>query len=164
MHDHGTTAAAVVVAAGLTAVFGWITLGSLLSWIDPSRIDNSFARGSLGFGGGGNNPGEIAQNTTAIITVVFGATVVTTAVLTVGLAFRQIWAREGAMFVFGMLGIFSVSAALAGFAASPPAPAAWFGILTGLVNWAIVALLVAPPTRRDFDPYAHYRRVPVEAP
>lgn len=158
--DHWSTAGAVLVGGGLTAVFGNIAFQSLLDWIDPSRIDEGFARGTLGFGGG-SDPGQVAQNTTAIITVIFGSVVIVCAILVIGLALRKIWAREGALFVFGLLGIVSIGASLAGFAADPPAPSASVGFLTGIANFVVVALLLMPATRLDFDPFADYHRATI---
>ncbi|MCZ7533745.1 MAG: hypothetical protein M5U23_10100 [Acidimicrobiia bacterium] len=155
--DHWSTAGAVLVAGVLTAAFGNIAFQSLLDWIDPSRIDDDFARGALGFGGGAD-PGQTALNTTAIITVLFGSVVIVCAVLVIGLALRKIWAREGAFFVFGLLGLVSVGASLAGFAADPPAPSASVGMATGIANFVVVALLLMPATRLDFDPFAGYHR------
>lgn len=80
------------------------------------------------------------------------------AVLVIGLALRKIWAREGAFFVFGLLGLVSVGASLAGFAADPPAPSASVGMATGIANFVVVALLLMPAARLDFDPFAGYHR------
>lgn len=162
MTDHWSTAGAVLVGGGLTAAFGNIASQSFLDWNDPSRINADFARGTLGFGGGAD-PGQTAQNTTAIITVIFGSVVIVCTILVIGLALRKIWAREGALFVFGLLGLVSVAASLAGFAAEPPAPSAEVGMLTGIANFAVVAFLLMPASRLDFDPFADYHRASIHS-
>ncbi|MEN8240000.1 MAG: hypothetical protein ABFR53_12470 [Actinomycetota bacterium] len=152
METHGTIAAAVAIAAVLTLIFGVMAFQALLGAVDPSRLGDEFTRGALAIGsnGGASGNGGAARNASAIIAIVFGIIVIIAAFITVGLAFRRDWAREAGVVIFGLLGIVSIAASGAGLMSNPPAPSAWLGIFTGLVNLAVVAFLLAPATSRDF--------------
>jgi hypothetical protein len=153
--DHGTTAAATLIAGTLTAIFGFIAGQSILSWIDPDRVDPGFSRGALSLGGStATSTSAAVQNATAIIAIVFGAVVFVSAIVVVGLVRRKSAAREAAFVVYGFLGFISIATSLSGLTSDPPAPSAWFGVLTGVANFAVVVLLLLPATARDFDPYA----------
>lgn len=156
---HGTITAALLLAAALTSVFGYMAVISLLGVLDPDRIDPAFARGSL-FGSGGiaTDASSAAQNASAIIAFLFGAVAVVSVIIIIGLILRQSWAREAGMVVYGFLGIASLAPSLNGVMADPPAPSAWLGVLTGLANLAIVGLLLLRTTARNFDPIARRRR------
>ena len=78
------------------------------------------------------------------------AVVILSVVVLVGLAFRRAWAREAGDVIYGLLGLMSIAVSLGGLSADPPAPAAWVGMLNGLANFAVVGLLLAPPTAQDF--------------
>lgn len=153
LRAHGTTVGATLIASVLTLSFGYIALDSLLGAINPERLDGNFGRGALSFAspGTGTDAGAVAANASAIIGVVIGAVVLVSAIIVVGLAFRHQWAREAGMVIYGMLGLLTVAVAFGGFAADPPAPSAWVGMLTGVANLAIVGLLFAPATARDFN-------------
>jgi len=149
---HATLAGAVLIASGLTAAFGYIAVDSLLSAIDPNRLDSEFTRSALGMGGvsGSQGIGGAASNASAIIGVVIGSVVILSLIIVIGLAFRRDWARETGVVIYGLLGLMSIAVSLGGLSADPPAPSAWVGMLTGLANVAIVVLLLVPPTSRDF--------------
>jgi hypothetical protein len=152
---HGTTAAATLIAGTLTAIFGFIAGQSILSWIDPDRVDPGFSRGAVNLGGSTTTSSSVAvQNATAIIAIVFSAVVLVSVIVVFGLAIRKSAAREAAFVVYGLLGFISIATSLSGLTSDPPAPSAWFGLLTGVANFAVVVLLLLPATARDFDPYA----------
>jgi hypothetical protein len=156
--DHGTTAAATLIAGTLTAIFGFIAGQSILSWIDPGRVDPAFSRGAVILGGSTTNSSSAAvQNVTAIIAIVFSAVVLVSVIVVIGLVRRKSAAREAAFVVYGVLGFISIATSLSGLASDPPATSAWFGLLTGVANLSVVVLLLLPATARDFDPFA--RRV-----
>lgn len=162
MHEwvksHGTTAAATLIAATLTAIFGFIAGQSILSWIDPERVDPGFSQGALILGGSSTSSNSAAvQNATAIIAILFSAVVLVSAIIVVGLIRRKSAARESAFVVYGLLGFISIATSLSGLTSDPPAPSAWFGVLTGMANFAVVVLLLVPATARDFDPYTRRR-------
>ncbi len=119
LRAHGTIAAAI-----LTLVFGFIAAESLVSAIDPSRLDTGFGTGLLMMDSN-NAPGArgAAANASAIIGVAMGAVVVTSAVIVVGLAFRCERAREAGLVGYGFLGLVSIAASMGGLAADPPATA-----------------------------------------
>ncbi|MGI9584587.1 MAG: hypothetical protein ACR2N7_03260, partial [Acidimicrobiia bacterium] len=150
--DHGATVAATFIAATLTAIFGFIALQSILSWIDPDRVDPGFSRGALILGGSTTSSNSAAvQNATAIIAILFSAVVLVSAIIVVGLVRRKSAARESAFVVYGLLGFISIATSLSGLNSDPPAPSAWFGVATGLANLSIVVLLLLPSVARDFD-------------
>lgn len=152
LRAHGTIAAAILIASGLTLAFGYVAVDSLLGAFDPNRLDSDFTRNALGMGASGSSQGVggAASNASAIIGVVIGAVVILSLIITVGLAFRSDWAREAGVVIYGLLGLMSVAVSLGGLSADPPAPSAWVGMLTGLANFAVVGLLLVPPTSRDF--------------
>lgn len=152
LRAHGTGAAAILIASGLTLAFGYVAVDSLLGAFDPNRLDSNFTRNALGMGASGSSQGAggAASNASAIIGVVIGAVVILSLIIIIGLAFRRDWAREAGVVIYGLLGLMSVAVSLGGLSADPPAPSAWVGMLTGLANVAIVVLLLVPPTSRDF--------------
>ncbi|MEA3510275.1 MAG: hypothetical protein U9R51_02465 [Actinomycetota bacterium] len=152
LRAHGTTAAAILVAGMLTAWFGYMSLGSLLGAIDPERLDQEFGRGVLSAAPAGStaDAGGAAANASAIVGIVIGAIVLLSAITIVGLMFRGAWAREAGLVIYGLLGFVATAASLGGLAADPPAPSAWAGMFIGLTNFAIVGLLLAPATARDY--------------
>jgi hypothetical protein len=149
---HGTTAAAILIAGLLTAWFGYLSLGSLLGAIDPERLDQDFGRGVLAADPSVStaDAGGAAANASAIVGIVIGAIVLLSAITIIGLLFRSEWAREAGLVIYGLLGFVATAASLGGLAADPPAPSAWAGLLIGLTNFAVVGLLLAPATARDF--------------
>lgn len=153
---HGTLATAIAVT--LTTVFGSIAAQSWLGVLDPDRIDPAFARGSL-FGSGGSvaNPSDAAQNASALVAFLFGAVTLVSVIVIIGLIFRQSWAREAGMVIYGFLGLIAIATSLSAITADPPAPSAWLGLLTGLANVAIVIRLLLPATAQDFNPYLRSR-------
>lgn len=152
LRTHGTTAAAILIAGLLTAWFGYLSLGSLLGTIDPERLDQGFGRSVLSAAPAGStaDAGGAAANASAIVGIVIGAIVLLSAITIVGLLFRGEWAGEAGLVIYGLLGFVATAASLGGLAADPPAPSAWGGLLIGLTNFAVVGLLLAPATARDF--------------
>jgi hypothetical protein len=159
MRLHGTVAAAILIAATLTTVFGYIAVRSLLGVLFPDLIDPAFARGAL-FGSGGSisDVSGAAQNASVMVGLVFGAVVVVSLIVIIGLILRQSWAREAGMVIYGFLGLLALATSLSGITADPPAPSAWLGVLTGLANLAVVVLLLMRSSARDFDPILQLRR------
>jgi hypothetical protein len=131
---------------------------SLLGVLDPDRIDPNFAQGSL-FGSGGtvSDASGAAQNASALVALLFGAVVIVSVIIIIGLIFRGNWAREAGMVIYGFLGLIAFATSLSGITADPPAPSAWLGLLTGLANFATVVLLLLPATARDFSPHLRLR-------
>lgn len=156
---HGTVAAAILIAATMTIVFGYIAVRSLLGVIFPGLIDPDFARGAL-FGSRGNitDVSGAAKNASVMVGLVFGVVVVVSVIIIIGLILRQSWAREAGMVVYGFLGLLALATSLSGITADPPAPSAWLGMLTGLANVSIVVLLLMRSSARDFDPILQLRR------
>jgi hypothetical protein len=152
LRTHGTTAAAILIAGLLTAWFGYLSLGSLLGALDPERLDQGFGRDVLSAAPAGSTAdvGGAAANASAIVGIVIGAIVLLSAITIIGLLFRGEWAREAGLVIYGLLGFVAIAASLGGLAADPPAPSAWLGVLTGVFDFAIVGLLLAPTTARDF--------------
>ena len=148
----GTTIAAILIALILTVSFGYIAVESILGALDPDRLGANFGRGVLSAAPAGttSDAGAAAANASAIIGVVIGAVVLVSAIVVIGLAFRGEWAREAGLVIYGLLGALTVAVALGGLAADPPAPSAWLGMLTGFANFAVVGLLLAPATARNF--------------
>lgn len=109
LRAHGSTAVAILIASGLTAAFGYVAIDSLLSAIDPTRLDSDFTRSAPGVGGvrGTQGVGGAASNASAIIEIAIGAVAILSAVTLVGLAFRCAWAREAGVVIYGLLGLMS---------------------------------------------------------
>ncbi len=153
LRSHGTTTAAVLIALGLTAVFGYIAVASWLGALYPDRLDPAVSDMFGGFttraftGGTRISP---ARNASGIIAFTMGSVVLLCAIIVIGLAFLRAWAREAAFLIFGLLGTISLAASLAGLTADPPAPSAWSGILVGVLNLSVVALLLTRSARRAF--------------
>lgn len=74
-----------------------------------------------------------------------------TAVLTVGVAARRVGARHAAIVTFGVLGFVAVTASVPGLLAEPPRPGAGYGVLVGVIDIAIVVLLMLPGTADAFE-------------
>ena len=152
LRTHITTATAILIALVLTVAFGFIAVESLIGALDPDRLGGNFGRGALSFAppGTGTDAGGAAGNASGIIAAVIGTVVLVSAIIIVGLIFRREWAREAGLVIFGLLGLVATAVSLGGIGADPPAPSAWVGLLTGGANFAIVGLLWAPATARDF--------------
>jgi len=156
LRTHGTLGGAILIASVLTAWFGYVAVDSVLGAIDPNRIDPAFARGALAFTAG-TDTGGAAANASVIIGLVIGVVVLLSAIIIIGLVFRGEWAREAGFVIYGVLGLVASAAAMGGLAAQPPAPSAWFGLGIGLANFAVVGLLFAPATARNFRDHSRAR-------
>lgn len=141
---NGTSVAATLIAAALTIAFGSIAVFSLLGARYPERLDPMFTRMT------GSVESGTSTNASAIIGLVFMIVVLVSAIIVIGLAFRQAWARESAFVIYGFLGLLVLSVSIGGLAGDPPAPSAWTGMLVGVANISIVVLLLLPPTSRAF--------------
>lgn len=152
LRAHITTATAVLIALVLTVSFGYIAVESLIGAVDPDRLDRDFGRGALSFAppGSTTDAGGAAGNASGIVGIVIGTVVLVSAIIIVGLIFRREWAREAGLVIYGLLGLVATAVSLGGIGADPPAPSAWVGLLNGVANFAIVGLLWAPATARDF--------------
>lgn len=80
-----------------------------------------------------------------------GSVVVVSTIILIGMLLAREWAREAALVIYGVLGMVVLAASLGGLAADPPAPSAWTGILVGIANLTIVALLLMKPSARLFS-------------
>lgn len=69
--------------------------------------------------------------------------------LAIGVLRRRESAREGALFLNGAFALITVPLALAGLLAAERGPAAGWGLLTGVANVAVFALLLHSATRSD---------------
>jgi hypothetical protein len=150
---HGTTAGAIFIASTLTIIFGIMAVDSWLGAFYPDRLDPKFARltGSIADTDPTRASSGAAGNTSALIGLVMGIVVILSIVIIIGLTFRGQWAREAAFVIYGFLALLVLAASLGGLAADPPAPSAWTGVLVGVADLAIVGLLMAPATSRDFS-------------
>jgi len=148
MRAHGTTAAAILIALGLTMSFGYVAVQSLLDANDPDRIDAGFRRNALAVAG---PPGGDAGNASAIAGIVIGAVVIVCAFAIVGLALRRQSAREASIGIFGFLGVVATLVAIGGLFSDPPAPSAWLGLVAGIASLAVAILLLLPSTAEDFE-------------
>jgi hypothetical protein len=63
---------------------------------------------------------------------------------------RRRWARDATISTFGLFAL-SLPLSIAGMLVDPPARAAGVGVTVGLVDVAIVVLLLRPQTVADFD-------------
>jgi hypothetical protein len=137
----------------LTIIFGITAVDSWLGAFYPERLDPTFARltGSIADTDPTRASSGAAGNASALIGLVMGIVVILSIVIIIGLMFRGQWAREAAFVIYGFLALLALAASLAGLAADPPAPSAWTGVLVGVADLAIVGLLMAPATSRDFS-------------
>jgi hypothetical protein len=78
----------------------------------------------------------------------------------VGLLLRLEGARHAALLTFAVLGLLALAAAVPGVLADPPRPSAAWGVLTGMADVTVVALLLLPATADDFDLAERDRRRP----
>jgi hypothetical protein len=151
---HGTALVAIIIALLLTGIFGFMALDSLLGAIYPERLSSSFTRmaGSISQTDTSTSArGGAASNTSGIIGIVFGTVVVVSVIIVIGLLFVRAWAREAALVVYGVLGLVVLAVSIGGLSADPPAPSAWTGVLVGIANLAIAALLLTKSASRAFS-------------
>lgn len=88
---------------------------------------------------------------TLAVAVVIGAFTLLTAVLCHGVLRRRQGARHAAMVTFGVLALVSLATGLAGLQAVPPGRNAWYAVLVGVLDAAVVVLLLLPVTADDFE-------------
>lgn len=82
--------------------------------------------------------------------VILGVSLLTLA-QTVGVLLRREGARHAALMTFGVLSFLALATSLPGQLATPPRAGAPFGILTGVADAAVVALLLLPATADDVE-------------
>ncbi|MBW3603860.1 MAG: hypothetical protein KY460_02925 [Actinobacteria bacterium] len=93
-----------------------------------------------------------AENTAGIIVgIVILAVSLVTLAQCVGVARRRQGARHAALVTFGTLALLSLAAAVPGVTSSPPRPNAWYGVLVGVADLAVVGLLLLPTTADDIE-------------
>lgn len=90
----------------------------------------------------------VARIIVAIVILVVSALTVS---LAVGVLRRRQGARHAALVTFGVLGLVALAASLPGLSADPPRPGAPFGLVTAIVDVAVVVLLLLPMTADDVD-------------
>jgi hypothetical protein len=150
LRTYGTWATALAVAGTLTAVFGYMALMSILSVIDPQRVDPAFAGWALQFDANQGAVDNATRNASAAIGLILGIVVLTSIVVLIGVILIRGSAREAAVILYGILGLVSLGSSLAGVTSDPPARSAWVGIVVGLANILVVVLLLSRPTNRLF--------------
>jgi hypothetical protein len=100
----------------------------------------------------GISPGDSASSTVlvgaAIVTLVLTALATLVAV---GVLRRHPWAREGGIVLFGLFAVVLIMLSLQGLTAAPRAPTAVWGMVIGVLNAAVVTLLLRPATTRDME-------------
>lgn len=97
------------------------------------------------------------RNLLAIAFFVLAIVAVYTLILSLGLYHRRQWARHGAILSFVFFAVVMLPMALGGFLAEPPAKNAWLGILLGLADLAVPALLLTEEVSDDFGDMEWYR-------
>ncbi len=136
-----TTLGAMLLIAALTLVFAAFGLNQI-----RTSSQSQASRASL--------LGLASQEAATGRTIAGGLTLAVcalTASLALGIARRQQGSRYAGIGVFLLLGCLSLASSLAGFSADPPAPNAGMGMLNAVACFAILALLLAPRTARDFE-------------
>lgn len=83
-------------------------------------------------------------------------------VLAVGILRRRPWAREGAIGLFGLFSIVLILLSIQGLASVPRGPNAGWGMVSGVVNAVIVALLLRPSTIADMERAEMARQRPLQ--
>lgn len=146
-HRHGrpawSTSVAAAAAAAVTVAYAVYAIAAVTG-LDATQVAGSRDATLLGLDGRSE---RMATVMTAALVLAVSAV---TAAQAVGLLLRRDGARHAAMLTFGLLGLLALAAAVPGVLADPPRPAAGWGVLTGVVDLGIVALLVLPATADDF--------------
>ena len=105
---------------------------------------------------------QIAPEATKTLFVTAGSIVLVTCAmelyLAIGVLRRKEAAREGALFMAGALAVISLAIGTAGLLADNAASGALWGVLTGLANVVVFALLWHPSTRSDVSRAEHVRQ------
>ena len=136
------TAAIVIVV--VTTVYAAYALRRLTT-IDTTRAVATRGEVLLGLNA------QMGNNATLISAVLILLISVIALSVAIGVVRRRPGARLAAIGLFVALAAVSLWVGLGGVIARPPAPNAWYGVLTGVVDGLIVALLVAPATTQDFS-------------
>lgn len=98
------------------------------------------------------------SNLLAIAFFVLGLVALYTIVLSVGLYHRRQWARHGAILTYVFFAMVMLPLAIGGFTADPPAANAWLGIVLGLADLVVPALLLTEDVSDDFGDEEWYRQ------
>jgi hypothetical protein len=146
----GTTKAAAVLIAALTAVFVAYAISDVTN-IDADRNTLTPEEVLLGL-----TPGE-GNNAVVVSAVLIFIVSTLCLIVLIGLLRRQQGARHAGIMVFGVLAFGVLAVSLSGLSADPPSPNAAYGVMCGLVNAAITGLLLAPATAEDFSEAEHAR-------
>jgi hypothetical protein len=138
-----TSTVAAALAMGLVTV-GFIVYAAIaIIGVDPTNA----SRDAVVLGLSGREEGTA----TLLVSIAILALSMLTAMQCLGVARRRQGARHAALVTFGVLSFVSLAAGLTGLQAVPPAPNAWYGVLVGVVDAVVVALLLLPPTADDFE-------------
>lgn len=140
-----TTLAAAGALLGLSGHFGYSAARSLTLAVRGAQLDLATRRelSLLGL-----DLGEGA----AVLAITGGVVALLTLVVMIaalGVAGRRGWGREAAGFLAFVFAFVAVPISIGGLRSEPPAPGAWEGLVVGLANIAVVALLLAPRTAAD---------------
>ncbi|HSJ43741.1 MAG TPA: hypothetical protein VK923_03560 [Euzebyales bacterium] len=139
-----TTLAAAGMMGAVSIVFGAYGAAELPTAGDSGPVAS---RDAVLLGISGREEGVA----TVMAVVVILAVSALTLSLAVGVLRRREGARYAALMTFGMLGLLALAASLPGLMSTPPRSGAPFGVLTGLVDLGIVALLLLPATADDIE-------------
>jgi hypothetical protein len=145
-----TTKAAALLIAGLTAAFVGFAIRDLAT-IDPDRTTLEPEASLLGL-----NPAQ-ANNAVVVSAVVIFVTSGLCLLVLIGILRRLQGARHAAIFLFAVLAFVVLAVSFSGLSADPPSPNAAYGVLCGVINAIITALLLAPSTADDFSEAEHAR-------
>ncbi|HEX6255169.1 MAG TPA: hypothetical protein VFZ70_05100 [Euzebyales bacterium] len=134
---------AATLTIGVVTVAFIVYAGIAIIGVDPTNA----SRDAVLLGLSGREEGSA----TLIVSVVILALSMLTALQCLGVARRRQGARHAALVTFGMLSFVSLAAGLTGLQAVPRAPNAWYGVLVGMLDAAVVVLLLLPSTADDFE-------------
>lgn len=139
-----TTLAAAALMGVVSIAFGAYGVAVMITAGDGGPMAS---RDAVLLGVSGREEGTATMMAVTVILVTSALTLS----LTMGVLRRREGARHAALMVFGILGFLALAAALPGLSAMPPRSGAPFGVLVGLVDLGVVALLLLPATSDDVE-------------
>ncbi|MPZ87635.1 MAG: hypothetical protein GEU81_06075 [Nitriliruptorales bacterium] len=139
-------AGALVVAVSIPYVIRGI--GSILVAMNPAMdLGDRQTLVALGIPARGAEASTVATFG-AVMTLLLA---VLALILAAGILRRRQWAREGAIALFGLFSIVLILLSIQGLASVPRGPNAGWGMVSGVANAVIVALLLRPSTAADME-------------